>query len=261
MPYRPWAAPSPRPTCTLTPTASSRPRAARRSRPSWPRIRRTAPAWTHGAQRQARAPCSTRCWTSRCRCACRWRRRRALALARTGRRHRRGVFRRRGLDRARRAGPRPDPRGAGRRGPDARARGSQLCAARRRGARGLRARHGRPVEVGGDNEKALVTWLTKRLGAPVSAPSLSALGYELVGGRLLPGGAGGGAFMYAPDGQRLTLYVTRARPRPDRLPVHAGRAGARVLLGRGSVRLRAVGRRQPGRTATVSLEVYRQLQG
>ena len=49
---------------------------------------------------------------------------------------------------------------------------------------------GRPVEVGGDNEKALVTWLTKRLGAPVSAPSLSALGYELVGGRLLPGGAG-----------------------------------------------------------------------
>ena len=26
---------------------------------------------------------------------------------------------------------------------------------------------GRPVEVSGDNEKALVTWLTKRLGAPV----------------------------------------------------------------------------------------------
>ena len=56
-----------------------------------------------------------------------------------------------------------------------------------------------------------MTWLTKRLGAPVSAPSLSALGYELVGGRLLPGGAGPVAlFMYgAPDGQRLTLYVTR----------------------------------------------------
>ena len=47
-----------------------------------------------------------------------------------------------------------------------------------------------------------MTWLTKRLGAPVSAPSLSALGYELVGGRLLPGGAGPVAlFMYgAPDG-------------------------------------------------------------
>ena len=45
---------------------------------------------------------------------------------------------------------------------------------------------GRPVEVGGDNEKALVTWLTKRLGAPVSAPSLSALGYELVGAACCP---------------------------------------------------------------------------
>ena len=170
MPYRPWAAPSPRPTCTPTPTASSRLRAERRSRPSWPRIRRTAPAWTHGRRSARRcAPCSTRCWTSRCRCACRWPPAR-LALARAGRRHRSGgVQRRRGLDRARRAGPRPDPRGAGRRGPDA-PRGGQLCAARRRGARGLRADMGRPVEVGGDNEKALVTWLTKRLGAPSARP-------------------------------------------------------------------------------------------
>lgn len=70
---------------------------------------------------------------------------------------------------------------------------------------------GRPVEVSGDNEKALVTWLTKRLGAPVRAPSLTHAGYDLVGGRLLPGGSGPVAlFMYgAPNGQRLTLYVTR----------------------------------------------------
>lgn len=70
---------------------------------------------------------------------------------------------------------------------------------------------GRPVEVSGDNEKALVTWLTKRLGAPVRAPNLSHAGYDLVGGRLLPGGTGPVAlFMYgAQDGQRLTLYVTR----------------------------------------------------
>ena len=69
----------------------------------------------------------------------------------------------------------------------------------------------RPVEVGADQEQALVTWLTKRLGASVKAPSLSGLGYELVGGRLLPGGQGPVAqFMYtAADGQRLTLYVTR----------------------------------------------------
>ena len=123
---------------------------------------------------------------------------------------------------------------------------------------------GRPVEVGGDNEKALVTWLTKRLGAPVSAPSLSALGYELVGGRLLPGGAGPVAlFMYgAPDGQRLTLYVTREA---------AGGQTAFQFTQEGPVRVfywaegpfgyalsGAVSREELQR---VSLEVYRQLQG
>ncbi|ARP93936.1 anti-sigma factor family protein [Bordetella genomosp. 13] len=69
----------------------------------------------------------------------------------------------------------------------------------------------RPVEVGADQEQALVTWLTRRLGASVKAPALGAVGYELVGGRLLPGGRGPVAqFMYAAaNGQRLTLYVTR----------------------------------------------------
>ncbi len=69
----------------------------------------------------------------------------------------------------------------------------------------------RPVEVGADQEQALATWLTKRIGAPVHAPTLAALGYELIGGRLLPGDKGPVAqFMYgAAGGLRLTLYVTR----------------------------------------------------
>jgi anti-sigma factor RsiW len=69
----------------------------------------------------------------------------------------------------------------------------------------------RPVEVGADQEQALVTWLTKRMGSAVRAPSLSSLGYTLIGGRLLPGEKSPVAqFMYgAPGGQRLTLYVTR----------------------------------------------------
>ena len=69
----------------------------------------------------------------------------------------------------------------------------------------------RPVELGADQEKALVTWLTKRLGAAVHPPVLSSVGYELVGGRLLPGDKGPVAqFMYTTaSGQRLTLYVTR----------------------------------------------------
>lgn len=68
----------------------------------------------------------------------------------------------------------------------------------------------RPVEVAADQEEALVKWLSKRLGTPVSPPKLGALGYELVGGRLLPGNAGPVAqFMYQDaTGQRMTLYVT-----------------------------------------------------
>lgn len=72
----------------------------------------------------------------------------------------------------------------------------------------------RPVEIGADQEQALVTWLTKRMGTEVRPPQLAGLGYELMGGRLLPGGNGPVAqFMYGtPAGQRLTLYVTREVP-------------------------------------------------
>ncbi|WP_333839479.1 anti-sigma factor family protein [Pelomicrobium sp.] len=68
-----------------------------------------------------------------------------------------------------------------------------------------------PVEVGADQEQHLVAWLSKRLGAPVKAPSLVEEGYALVGGRLLADEAGPAAqFMYEnAEGQRLTLYVRR----------------------------------------------------
>ena len=66
-----------------------------------------------------------------------------------------------------------------------------------------------PVEVGAEQEEHLVSWLSKRLGAPLKTPRLSNLGYDLVGGRLLPGNQGPVAqFMYQDNkGQRLTLYV------------------------------------------------------
>lgn len=68
----------------------------------------------------------------------------------------------------------------------------------------------RPVEVTAEQEEQLVKWLSKRLGTAVAPPKLGSLGYELVGGRLLPGNAGPVAqFMYQDGaGQRLTLYVT-----------------------------------------------------
>jgi anti-sigma factor RsiW len=68
-----------------------------------------------------------------------------------------------------------------------------------------------PVEVGAAEQEHLVNWLSKRLGAKLKAPVLTAEGYELVGGRLLPGEAGAVAqFMYQDaKGKRLTLYVSR----------------------------------------------------
>jgi anti-sigma factor RsiW len=66
-----------------------------------------------------------------------------------------------------------------------------------------------PVEVGADQEAHLVAWLSKRLGASLKVPQLTAVGYQLVGGRLLPGNQGPVAqFMFQDgNGQRLTLYV------------------------------------------------------
>lgn len=68
----------------------------------------------------------------------------------------------------------------------------------------------RPVEVSAENEDQLVAWLSKRMGTPVRPPRLGPLGYELIGGRLLPGNIGPVAqFMYQDaSGQRLTFYVS-----------------------------------------------------
>ena len=68
-----------------------------------------------------------------------------------------------------------------------------------------------PVEVSAGDEQHLVSWLSKRLHADISAPDLTSQGYRLVGGRLLPSTNRMAAqFMYERnDGQRATLYVRR----------------------------------------------------
>ncbi|MBE3023446.1 hypothetical protein GQ37_011585 [Janthinobacterium sp. BJB1] len=71
-----------------------------------------------------------------------------------------------------------------------------------------------PVEVGAEQEAHLVQWLSKRLGAQLQPPVLSPLGYQLIGGRLLPGDGDGpvAQFMYEDGGgKRLTLYVAKER--------------------------------------------------
>lgn len=69
------------------------------------------------------------------------------------------------------------------------------------------ARH--PVEVAAAQQEHLVQWLSKRLGRPLKAPQLGELGFELVGGRLLPAEDGARAqFMYQnAQGERITLYL------------------------------------------------------
>jgi len=78
-----------------------------------------------------------------------------------------------------------------------------------------------PVEVSSAQEEHLVQWLSKRLGRALKVPKLSAQGYELVGGRLLPGDDGARAqFMYQnARGERLTLYLGST---PQSVPVQGG---------------------------------------
>ena len=68
-----------------------------------------------------------------------------------------------------------------------------------------------PVEVEAKEHDHLVKWLSKRLNMQLKVPVLATEGFELLGGRLLPGPEGPVAqFMYQDaTGKRLTLYVTK----------------------------------------------------
>ncbi len=126
----------------------------------------------------------------------------------------------------------------------------------------------RPVEVSAEQEQQLVAWLSKRLGTQVRPPVLQGIGYELIGGRLLPGDTGPVAqFMYHnAAGQRLTLYVTREVPKVD------GKAETRFRFGEdGPVNVfywvdkdlgyAISGGADRGELMRVSQEVYKQLAG
>ena len=74
-----------------------------------------------------------------------------------------------------------------------------------------------PVEVAAAEQQHLVQWLSRRLDRPLKLPDLSAQGYTLVGGRLLPGDKGPRAqFMFeGAGGERVTLYIgSLEAPRP-----------------------------------------------
>lgn len=71
------------------------------------------------------------------------------------------------------------------------------------------------VEVAANDQNHLVSWLSNRIGQPIGAPDLSAQGFNLVGGRLLPTEGRGPAaqLMYEnTTADRLTVYVTGSLP-------------------------------------------------
>ena len=66
------------------------------------------------------------------------------------------------------------------------------------------------VEVPASDKDHLQTWLSNRVGLKLVAPDLTADGFQLVGGRLLPAGQGKAAMLLYQDdkGERISLFVT-----------------------------------------------------
>ena len=89
-----------------------------------------------------------------------------------------------------------------------------------------------PVEVDAAQEPHLVQWLSKRLGRRLVVPDLTAAGFRLMGGRLLPAEETSAAqFMYQDDkGQRLRALSALRHRRRNRIPLPGGFRHRRVLL-------------------------------
>lgn len=121
-----------------------------------------------------------------------------------------------------------------------------------------------PVEVAGADEAHLVAWLSSRLHTTIRAPDLSALGYVLVGGRLLPSTNRMAAqFMYqGQDGKRVTLYTRRGAWDGQSASFRFAREdGVGVFYWiRGDQGYALVGEMQRGELLTLSEAVHRQLQ-
>jgi len=68
-----------------------------------------------------------------------------------------------------------------------------------------------PVEFAADKKELLADWLSQRMHTDIKAPILNNLGFELIGGRLIPSTNRMAAqFMYQNSNQeRITVYVRR----------------------------------------------------
>jgi anti-sigma factor RsiW len=95
-----------------------------------------------------------------------------------------------------------------------------------------------PVEVPGVEEPHLRQWLSNRLARTVVAPDLSALGYRLIGGRLLATERGGAAALLMYDdasGHRLSVLLRPMAPslQARGTMMHGGGINGRAWIGNG----------------------------
>ncbi len=92
-----------------------------------------------------------------------------------------------------------------------------------------------PVEVVASEEQHLVTWLSKRLATPLKAPALASVGYQLLGGRLLPPTSPGdpapmALLMYEnAQGRRVSLLIKRESTNRETAFRYADDRGTRVF--------------------------------
>jgi anti-sigma factor RsiW len=121
------------------------------------------------------------------------------------------------------------------------------------------------VEVGSTESEHLSSWLSNRLDTDLGMPDLSAEGFALVGGRLLPGepqsGGRAAQLMYEDaDKARITIYVTAALP--DGAPAYqfASLDGTGAFYWANSrITCTVVGTLPEGRMKAVAGAVYSQL--
>lgn len=123
-----------------------------------------------------------------------------------------------------------------------------------------------PVEVTAAEEKHLVAWLSKRLDAPLRAPSLASFGYQLLGGRLLPATsredpAPLALLMYEnAQGKRLSLLVKREANNTETSFRFSEDQGARVFYWvDGPFGYALAGDLERGELQTIARGVYQQL--
>lgn len=84
----------------------------------------------------------------------------------------------------------------------------------------------RPVELWAAQQEDLTRWLSTRLRHPLAAPDLASVGYQLLGGRLVPTVHGPAAmFMYENEARSRLIVFVRPMTTPRSTPIEQVDAG------------------------------------